>query len=175
MEKTIYEKIDAISGLDITKNAKNPHFKSSYATLEHIMSVLRPLLREEDLMIYHQTIEKEVCTIVKELKGTEYIISRFPLVETDNPQKYGSCISYARRYNVVQIFDIMLHDDNDGNSYNSEQHAQSSFPEPEVIDAETGEIRDDCDKCGNPFVQKEGKFGPFMACSGYPQCKNIKR
>ena len=31
-----------------------------------------------------------------------------------------------------------------------------------------------CDKCGKPMVIKNGRFGKFMACSGYPECKNIK-
>jgi len=31
-----------------------------------------------------------------------------------------------------------------------------------------------CDKCGSPMVVRNGKFGPFLACSGYPKCKNIK-
>ena len=30
-----------------------------------------------------------------------------------------------------------------------------------------------CDKCGRPMVVKKGKFGSFVACSGYPDCKNI--
>ncbi|MEG2085730.1 MAG: type I DNA topoisomerase [Clostridia bacterium] len=31
-----------------------------------------------------------------------------------------------------------------------------------------------CDKCGKPMVEKEGRYGKFLACSGYPNCKNIK-
>ena len=31
-----------------------------------------------------------------------------------------------------------------------------------------------CDKCGKPMVVKHGRFGKFIACSGYPECKNIK-
>ncbi|MFA5318127.1 MAG: type I DNA topoisomerase [Patescibacteria group bacterium] len=30
-----------------------------------------------------------------------------------------------------------------------------------------------CDKCGADMVAKIGKYGPFMACSSYPKCKNI--
>ncbi len=30
-----------------------------------------------------------------------------------------------------------------------------------------------CDKCGKPMVVKFGRFGRFIACSGYPECKNI--
>ncbi|MGD8562623.1 MAG: type I DNA topoisomerase, partial [Desulfarculaceae bacterium] len=31
----------------------------------------------------------------------------------------------------------------------------------------------DCDKCGAPMVSKSGPYGPFLACSAYPKCKNI--
>lgn len=29
-----------------------------------------------------------------------------------------------------------------------------------------------CDKCGKPMVAKRGRYGTFLACSGYPDCKN---
>lgn len=31
-----------------------------------------------------------------------------------------------------------------------------------------------CEKCGNTFEIKKGRFGLFLACKGYPDCKNIK-
>ena len=31
-----------------------------------------------------------------------------------------------------------------------------------------------CEKCGKPFEIKIGRFGKFLACTGYPDCKNIK-
>jgi DNA topoisomerase-1 len=31
-----------------------------------------------------------------------------------------------------------------------------------------------CDKCGKEMVVKNGRNGPFLACSGYPECKNTK-
>lgn len=30
-----------------------------------------------------------------------------------------------------------------------------------------------CEKCGRPLAMKKGRFGPFLGCSGYPECKNI--
>ena len=32
----------------------------------------------------------------------------------------------------------------------------------------------DCDKCGSPMVVKWGRFGRFIACSNYPECKNTR-
>ena len=31
-----------------------------------------------------------------------------------------------------------------------------------------------CEKCGKPMVIKHGRFGRFLACSGFPECKNTK-
>ena len=31
-----------------------------------------------------------------------------------------------------------------------------------------------CEKCGRMMVYKYGKFGKFLACPGYPECKNTK-
>ena len=34
---------------------------------------------------------------------------------------------------------------------------------------------DTCPECGQPMVRRTGRFGPFEACSGYPECKYVKR
>jgi DNA topoisomerase-1 len=36
---------------------------------------------------------------------------------------------------------------------------------------ESGET---CEKCGKPMVFKHGRYGKFLACSGYPECKHIR-
>ena len=33
---------------------------------------------------------------------------------------------------------------------------------------------EDCDKCGKPMMIKWGRFGKFVACSGFPECRNTK-
>ena len=32
-----------------------------------------------------------------------------------------------------------------------------------------------CEKCGRPMVIKRGRFGPFLACTGFPECRNTRR
>ncbi len=41
----------------------------------------------------------------------------------------------------------------------------------ELTEQKTDEV---CDKCGKPMVIKMGRFGKFLACSGYPDCKRTK-
>jgi DNA topoisomerase-1 len=49
--------------------------------------------------------------------------------------------------------------------------------EKEMLDLKKGYEPDPavaCDKCGKPMVIKAGKFGLFLACSGYPECENTR-
>jgi len=32
-----------------------------------------------------------------------------------------------------------------------------------------------CEKCGKPMVLRRGRYGPFLACSSYPDCKNTRK
>ncbi len=49
--------------------------------------------------------------------------------------------------------------------------AEETVSKITIEDEVTDEI---CELCGNHFVIKNGRFGKFMACSGYPECKNTK-
>jgi DNA topoisomerase-1 len=45
----------------------------------------------------------------------------------------------------------------------------------QMIDLKKGiEIGEACEKCGSPMLKRVGKFGPFIACSGYPECTNTR-
>jgi DNA topoisomerase-1 len=45
----------------------------------------------------------------------------------------------------------------------------------EMINLKEGiEIGEACDKCTKPMLKRVGKFGPFIACSGYPDCTNTR-
>ncbi len=49
--------------------------------------------------------------------------------------------------------------------------------EKEMLDLKKGYEPDPavaCDKCGKPMVIKAGRFGLFLACSGYPECENTR-
>ena len=41
----------------------------------------------------------------------------------------------------------------------------------EIKDEPAGE---DCEVCGSPMVIKMGRYGKFMACSNFPDCRNTK-
>lgn len=51
------------------------------------------------------------------------------------------------------------------------EEAREEMEEVELEEETTDEV---CDKCGKSMVVKYGRYGKFLACSGYPDCKNTK-
>ncbi|WP_400247207.1 type I DNA topoisomerase [Niallia sp. JL1B1071] len=49
--------------------------------------------------------------------------------------------------------------------------AEQEMQTIEIKDEPAGE---DCEECGNPMVYKMGRYGKFMACSNFPDCRNTK-
>ena len=49
--------------------------------------------------------------------------------------------------------------------------AEEEMEKVEIKDEPAGE---DCENCGHPMVFKMGRFGKFMACSNFPDCRNTK-
>jgi DNA topoisomerase-1 len=50
--------------------------------------------------------------------------------------------------------------------------AQVHMKDVKAMEEKTDEI---CDKCGSPMVIKWGRYGRFLACSAYPECKNTRQ
>ena len=50
--------------------------------------------------------------------------------------------------------------------------AEKEMPDIKTEAIETEEI---CEKCGKPMVYRNGRFGRFLACSGYPKCKTTMK
>ena len=46
--------------------------------------------------------------------------------------------------------------------------------DPKILEMQKKYEGEKCEKCGSAMVVRLGKFGPFLACSAYPKCKNIK-
>ena len=60
------------------------------------------------------------------------------------------------------------------NFFKTLKTAEEKIPEKsyKLEDEKTDQV---CEKCGEAMVIKHGRFGKFLACSGYPNCKNTKK
>jgi len=105
----------------LTKDAKNPHFKSNYATLEQVHNIAVPALHKHDILVLEgsdMTANGPVQWLkLHHVESGDEIISSLPLVCKDpsNPQHLGSAQTYARRY-LLQAVAGLTPEDDDGNS-----------------------------------------------------------
>jgi DNA topoisomerase-1 len=58
------------------------------------------------------------------------------------------------------------------NCKNSKNFARDS--KGKIQAATEGEVRGKCELCNRDMVEKSGRFGTFLACTGYPECKNTR-
>jgi hypothetical protein len=150
----------------ISKDAQNPFFKSDYLTLSGILDEVRPLLASCGLALM-QPIKVEgernilVTRIIHE-SGDEYV-SEMILPQLQDAQKFGSLITYYKRYQLQAMLGVSTSDeDDDGNHATDKQSAKpapqgsqhqgqgSEFPPTEK---QKEFIRDLCAQTGKPYVE----------------------
>jgi hypothetical protein len=104
----------------IAKDANNPFFKNSYATLDHIVDEVRPILNKHGLAVMQIPGGDGENVIMKTLlihESGEWMESE-PLTMKpvkNDPQAVGSCITYARRYSLNAFLSLSTGEDDDGN------------------------------------------------------------
>lgn len=99
----------------LSKNAKNPFFKSAYLDLNDLLTHVTPILNSKGLVLVQPIIGGGVCSQIRDSKDNDVIIeSCIQLPELKDPQKLGSCITYFRRYTLKSLLAIAEGDD-DGN------------------------------------------------------------
>jgi hypothetical protein len=101
----------------IAKDAKNPFFKSNYASLSHILQEVSEPLQSAGLVIAQFPDGTGLVTMLIHSESGEYISSNYtmPVAKQNDPQAVGSAITYARRYAVSSILSLNVSDD-DGNA-----------------------------------------------------------
>ena len=105
----------------IIKDADNPFFKSKYASLDHIQSHIKEPLKQAGLVVIQRNIydgQLFVETKVIHAESGEFEVSIFPvIVQKNDAQSYGSAVSYAKRYSLSGLLNLIIQDsDDDGNS-----------------------------------------------------------
>lgn len=102
-----------------TKEAKNSFFKSNYADLASCIEAARLPLSDNGLSISQMpdtTPEGPALVTILMHKSGEYLQATYPLKPIkDDPQGWGSAITYARRYCFASIIGLASADD-DGNA-----------------------------------------------------------
>lgn len=95
--------------------------------------------------------------------------------EDFSAETYNNVTAQIKKISEGAVEKLSVIDDYCKHFNKSFENAMASLPEgaeiKEVPVVETDEI---CDKCGGKMVLRYGKYGRFLACSNYPECRNIK-
>lgn len=121
------------------KNSTNPHFRSKYANLEGVIDASKESLAKHEINLTQWVIHSSdnmVHMVTRLAHKGQFMqaTSSIPVVKQD-PQGYGSAISYLRRYAMMAALGMASEDD-DGNQ------AVASKPKPlaERVQAKPAEV-----------------------------------
>ena len=111
--KAIYKKLHEakLEIGKISKNAKNPHFKNTYADLNALIEAVEPILLEKGLVMLQPILDGYVKTIIVDIENGEQVESCMKLPDILDPQKIGSACTYYRRYTLQGLLTLQSLDD----------------------------------------------------------------
>ena len=98
----------------ISKDAKNPFYKSKYFDVNSLINQLQPLLKSHRLLLLQPIEEDLVYSKIICIDGGGSVVSGLKLPDLNDPQKLGSAITYFRRYTLASLLGLQAVDD-DGN------------------------------------------------------------
>ena len=112
----------------IRKTETNPFFKSKYASLADILSVIREPLTENGLSFVQFPKGKYGLETMLMHTSGEWISEWYEMKPTkEDPQGAGSVITYQRRYALGAILGLNIDVDDDGNSGSVEEKVTTSM------------------------------------------------
>lgn len=79
--------------------------------------------------------------------------------------RFMACSGYPDCKNTQEITTVV-----NGNGGKAGAAAGGAVETPAIP-----EVHGTCEKCGSAMVLRKGRFGPFIACSAYPKCRNTKK
>ena len=114
-EMNIYEKLFHLQQEigSISKDAKNPFYKSKYFDINSLIGQLKPLLAKHKLLLMQPINDNKVYSVIHDLDGSS-VTSAMELPVGLDAQKMGSAVTYFGRYTLQSLLGLQAVDD-DGN------------------------------------------------------------
>ena len=98
----------------ISKDSKNPFFKSKYFDINKLIEVVNPVLSKHGLVLLQPIEDNKVVSRLFDVESEKGVESSLELPNLTDPQKIGSAISYYRRYTLSSLLGLQAEDE-DGN------------------------------------------------------------
>lgn len=112
-------------------DSKNPHFKSSYASLASVRNAVVPVLARNGLSLLQDVTTTEngvTCSNLLMHESGQWIETQgiTVFVDKQNAHGIGSATTYARRFSLMALVTVVGDDDDDGNA--AVQPSQAAQP-----------------------------------------------
>lgn len=120
------------------KTSTNPHFRSKYADLSNCIEAVIDALNANGIGLMQRTYESKDGVMVETIfvhesgEVMECGLLHVPAAKQD-PQGYGSALTYARRYSLLAATGLAPEDD-DGNSASRRTEIKSTVNESQITD-----------------------------------------
>jgi len=94
------------------KGAKNPFFKSNYSDYNSVLEVVKEPLNSAGIVVLQPTVVRDGKTLIQTTllhsETGEYLTSEMEVVcaKQNDPQAYGSAVTYSRRYSLQSLLSI---------------------------------------------------------------------
>lgn len=117
----------------IDKDGVNPHFRSTYTTLDNMIDETKPILQKHGLTVMQFPGGDGERVTIRTLilhKSGEWIESEALTLRPtkQDPQGIGSAITYGRRYSYAAALSLALGDDDDGNAASAPANKETGEP-----------------------------------------------
>jgi hypothetical protein len=114
-------------------DSTNPHFRSKYASLTAVWDSIREPLALNGLAVTQTFIQGEAGLTLRTTllhQSGEWMSSDYPINPLKNdPQGFGSAITYARRYTLSALTGVVSDEDDDGNEAAKPSQAREIAPQ----------------------------------------------
>jgi hypothetical protein len=148
------------------KDHVNPFFKSKYADLPTVWEASGPF-RENGIAITQSPMDAPDEYIVLDTQFShisgQWMRSRLKIrVAKNDPQGYGSALTYARRYALGCMTGIVTEEDDDGNAASHQPaKAQAYTASKQTAQAKIQELREDIKARQDGGAEQSGERAPF--------------
>ena len=119
----------------VRKTSTNPHFKSKFADINAVLSVVMPVTTSKGIVIVQSPSITDsghvlITKLINADDASDYLESVTPLIlPKHDMQAYGSAVTYARRYALMCMLDLEAEDD-DANR--ASQYQQNNNQQPQA-------------------------------------------
>jgi DNA topoisomerase-1 len=132
---------------------------------------------EEGKEKWTETLAEFYKKFTKDLKYAEKHMENIKRMEKPTDEKCERCgsplvIKWGKH---GSFFACSTYDKEDPNTCTFTKENPINLPDLDTADVQETTQEEYCENCGRVMVLKRGRFGQFMACTGYPDCKTTRR